>query len=155
MKNFLRALRFALPYKGRIILSVVCAILAAAFWSLNFTAIYPVLKIIGSGKNLQEIIADSIQETQGRIKILEKEVQDEAKNANEVENAPPGRERDKIEKHLAGNLAKVESKLESARRELYRFQVAKWCIDRIFPRGAFRTLGSLSGLVVLGMALKG
>jgi ATP-binding cassette subfamily B protein/subfamily B ATP-binding cassette protein MsbA len=155
MKNFLRALRFALPYKGRIILSVVCAILAAAFWSLNFTAIYPVLKIIGSGKNLQEIIADSIQETQGRIKILEKEVQDEAKNANEVENAPPGRERDKIEKHLAGNLAKVESKLESARRELYRFQVAKWYIDRIFPQGPFRTLVFLIGLVVLGMALKG
>src|ERR1700730_13284599 len=93
MKNFLRALRFALPYKGRIILSVSCAILAAVFWSLNFTAIYPVLKISGSDKNLQEIVADSIKDTQARIKVLEKEIQDEAKG-NEVENDPPGRDRD-------------------------------------------------------------
>ena len=36
------------------LLSITCAVLAAAFWGLNFTAIYPVLKIIGSEKNLQE-----------------------------------------------------------------------------------------------------
>src|ERR1700716_2611934 len=54
MKNFLRALRFAWPYRGRLLLSCVAAILAAVFWSLNFTAIYPVLKILGSEKNLQQ-----------------------------------------------------------------------------------------------------
>jgi len=154
MKNFLRALRFALPYKGRIIISVLCAILAAVFWSLNFTAIYPVLKIIGSEKNLQQIVADAIEETQKRIKTLEKEIQDEAKQG-EVENDPPGRDRDKKEKHLAGNLAKAESKLESARRELYRYQIVKWYVDRFFPEGRFRTLVFLIGLVVLGIALKG
>src|SRR5262249_2175764 len=128
MKNFLRALRFALPYKGRIIISVLCAILAAVFWSLNFTAIYPVLKFIGSEKNLKQIVADAIKESQDRIKTLEKEIQDEAKQG-EVENDPPGRDRDKKEKHLAGNLAKAESKLESARRELYRYQIVKWYVD--------------------------
>ena len=39
---------------------MVCAILAAAFWGLNFTAIYPVLKIIGSGQNLQQWVDTSI-----------------------------------------------------------------------------------------------
>src|SRR5438477_468277 len=47
MKNFLRALRCAWPYRVRLGVSVVCAILAAIFWGLNFTAIYPVLKVIG------------------------------------------------------------------------------------------------------------
>src|SRR5579884_1047744 len=54
MKNFLRALRCAWPYRVRLGVSVFCAVLAAVFWGLNFTAIYPVLKIIGSDKNLQQ-----------------------------------------------------------------------------------------------------
>src|ERR1700730_6127766 len=61
MKNFLRAMRFAWPYRYRTIFSVVCAVMAAAFWGLNFTAIYPVLKIIGSQKNLQAWVNESIE----------------------------------------------------------------------------------------------
>ncbi len=65
MKNFACALRFAWPYRNRIALSVLCAILAAAFWGLNFTAIYPILKIIGSDQNLQEWVNTSIKKIQG------------------------------------------------------------------------------------------
>ena len=49
----LRALRYCWPYRHRMVLSVVCALLAAVLWGLNFTAIYPVLKILGSDQNLQ------------------------------------------------------------------------------------------------------
>ena len=64
MKNFLRAFRFAWAYRGRLFVSVACALFAAVFWGLNFTAIYPVLKILGSDKNLQEWIDSEIQRSQ-------------------------------------------------------------------------------------------
>src|SRR5439155_181511 len=67
MKNFLRAFRFAWRYRLRLAVSVACALLAAVFWGLNFTAIYPVLKILGSDKNLQQWLDKEIADTQQNI----------------------------------------------------------------------------------------
>ncbi|MFZ4647311.1 MAG: hypothetical protein ACOYNP_16280, partial [Gemmataceae bacterium] len=52
MKNFLRGLRFAWPYRGRLIVSIICAVLAAALWGLNFTCIYPTLKLLHAETSL-------------------------------------------------------------------------------------------------------
>src|ERR1700730_8048661 len=76
MKNFLRAMRFAWPYRYRTIISVLCALLAAVFWGLNFTAIYPVLKIIGSGQTLQEWVDTSILKVEEQINPLQNHVDD-------------------------------------------------------------------------------
>src|SRR4051794_23633910 len=60
MKNFLRALRYIIPYRRRLILSIICALLAAVLWGLNFTAVYPFLKVLTTGQNLQTWIDDTI-----------------------------------------------------------------------------------------------
>jgi ATP-binding cassette subfamily B protein/subfamily B ATP-binding cassette protein MsbA len=155
MKNFLRALRFSFSYKRRIVVSVICALLAALFWSLNFTAIYPVLKIIGSEKNLQELINDAIKEVQVRIDGLQASVNALGQENKKLEKLEPGPWRTRRERQVTGDLAKAESRLETARHELYRYQIAKNYIDMIFPVGRFRTLVFLIGLVVAGIALKG
>src|SRR4249920_9361 len=54
MNNFRRAIKLALRYRGRLIVSLICALLAAALWSLNIAAIYPVLQVVEKKKNLQE-----------------------------------------------------------------------------------------------------
>src|SRR5262249_56394696 len=46
MKNFLRALRVAWGYRGRLLLSLACALFAAVLWGLMFTCIDPVLSIL-------------------------------------------------------------------------------------------------------------
>ena len=61
MRNFIRSLRFSWAYRTRLILSIVCALFAAALWSLNFTAIYPVLKVLGSNRTLQEWVDERIR----------------------------------------------------------------------------------------------
>src|SRR5579884_1707153 len=77
MRHFLRALRFAWPYRYRLFISGLCALFAAACWSLNFTAIYPVLKILGGDQNLQEWVDTSIHKvTTEQIKPLRKELSD-------------------------------------------------------------------------------
>src|SRR5262249_39731921 len=67
MKNFIRALRSSWPYRGRFLLSLVCAIFAAILWGLNFTAIYPVLKILSTKQSLQEWVDERIAVTQKDI----------------------------------------------------------------------------------------
>ena len=64
MKNFLRALRHAWPYRKRLALSVLCALMAAVLWGLNFTSIYPVLKLLHTNQTPQEWVDE-------RIKLIE------------------------------------------------------------------------------------
>jgi ATP-binding cassette subfamily B protein/subfamily B ATP-binding cassette protein MsbA len=154
MKNFLRALKYAWPYRYRVLLSVVCAMLAAILWGLNFTAIYPVLKILG-GENLQKWVDKSIgtldEET---IPGLKQGIKDlELKRADAEQLAD--QERRVALRKIDGYLANAESKLESARHELYRYQVAKRFISAYVPTGRFETLAVLMGLVIIAVALKG
>src|SRR5689334_5364451 len=120
MKDFLRALRFALPYRWRFTASVVCALLAAFCWSINFTAIYPVLKIFGSDQNLQEWVNSAIDKVNTeQIQPLEAAYavhKDQLKNNEKELNRP---ERERRDRQLTGDIAKLESKLDSSRHELY------------------------------------
>src|SRR5262245_24922109 len=155
MKNFLRALRFAWPYKGRFALSVLCAGLAALFWALNFTAIYPVLKILGTDKNLQDWVNDSIQAKSKHVDALQHEVDALTKRRDQLLQQPPSNERDTHERRLSEDFARVQSRLESASIELHRYHVAKRFIDMLFPPDRFQTLAMVIGLVLVAVVLKG
>jgi subfamily B ATP-binding cassette protein MsbA len=155
MKNFLRALRCSWPYRRRLVLSVICALLAAVCWSLTFTAIYPVLKIIGSKQNLQGWADGEIRTTQKEVENWEQRIAEMNKRVQELENRPADHETDLQKRRLSGDLAKAESKLEPARRDLYRYHFLKEWIDRLFPDDRFQTLVVLMALVVAAVAFKG
>ncbi len=156
MKNFLRAMRFAWPYRYRTACSIFCAVLAAVFWGLNFTAIYPVLKIIGSDQNLQDWANQSIEKVEKeQVNPLQTQVDELTKLEKATKLKPEGRGRDKELRQTAAELARAESKLENARQELSRLHIAKRYIDMLFPKDRFQTLALVLGLVVLAVALKG
>ena len=46
MKNFLRAVKYALRYRWRLVISVLCAFVAAVLFGLNFSAVYPLLQMM-------------------------------------------------------------------------------------------------------------
>jgi ATP-binding cassette, subfamily B, bacterial MsbA len=155
MKNFLRALRCVWPYRFRLGVSVFCALLAAVFWGLNFTAIYPVLKILGSDKNLQQWVDGEIERTKVAINEQESQLKDMARRAERIERLPPGRAQEEFRRKLTSDQAGVDSKLEAARCEQYRYQLLKKYIDMIFPDDRFQTLALVIALVVLAVAIKG
>lgn len=156
MKNFLRALKYAWPYRYRVMLSIACATLAAVLWGLNFTAIYPVLKILGGETNLQTWVDNSIATLEKEtIPKLEEKIDDLKAKKAAAEQIGDREKRQVESRKLSGNLANVESKLESARHELYRYQVAKRFISAYVPNGKFQTLALLMGLVIAAVALKG
>jgi ATP-binding cassette subfamily B protein/subfamily B ATP-binding cassette protein MsbA len=150
MKNFLRALKFAWPYRIRLVLSIVCALAAAAFWSLNLTAIYPVLMIIGSDRNLHEWVDHEIKKTSKQVDEWEKEVETLKARRDKVQGND-----DRAERNLTGDIAKISDRLEPARRMLYRYHIARKFIIDYVPTDRFETLLLVVCLVVLGVALKG
>src|SRR5262249_2094739 len=139
MKNFLRGLRFASPYWRRLVLSVVCAGLAAVFWSLSFTAAYPVLKILGTDKNLQLWVNDKIKEPAARVEPLQNEV-DELKAKREEIESQAGPDHDTVVRRYFEKLSGLQTKLESTTSELYWYHVAKRFIDMLLPTDKFHTL---------------
>jgi subfamily B ATP-binding cassette protein MsbA len=155
MKNLLRALRCAWPYRRRLALSVACAVLAAVAWSLTFTSIYPILKIISNKQNLQDWVDGEITRTQHDVAISEKRLDELKKHDEQLKQLPMTRQVERELRSVAGDLAKVEGKLEPARRHLYRYRFLKEWIDRLFPNNPFQTLVVLMGLVVVGVAVKG
>jgi ATP-binding cassette, subfamily B, bacterial MsbA len=156
MKNFVQALRFSWPYRVRVVVSVICAVVAALFWSLNFTAIYPVLKIIGSeNQNLQEWANASIAKTKDQIADLQRQVDEEGRNLEQLKNDPPGKERDRRERQASAQLTKLESKLENLRRTLDHYWIAKRFVDGWVPRDRFHILALIVALIAGAMLMKG
>ncbi len=134
MKNFLRAMRMAWPYRYRTVLSVICALVAAVFWGLNFTAIYPILKIVGGKQNLQEWVTncidnvhkDQIDPLKADVDRLTAKLEKNQKRAGGTEQDLHDRDRDN--RQITGELAKVESKLEGRARTI----IASRCSSATF-----------------------
>jgi ATP-binding cassette, subfamily B, bacterial MsbA len=155
MKNFLRALRRTWPYRRRLAISVVCAVCAAVLWSLNFTAIYPVLKILGSDDTLQEQVDSRIAETERQIASWNAEIERLTAKKETLKSLPTSTWLEQQQKELAGNMARLESKLNSAWTTQHRFRWVKSYVLPLLPEDRFMMLASLIGLVVLAVAVKG
>ena len=66
MRQFLRILKYSWPYRYRLLASVFCALMVAALWSLNLSAIYPVLKILSTNQNLRQWVDGEIDALQAQ-----------------------------------------------------------------------------------------
>ncbi len=155
MKNFLRTLRHCLPYRYRLGISLVFAACAAALWGLSFTSIQPVLRILGTQQNLQTWVDGQISETQSHIDNHQEKIDKLHEEEKLVQDMKPGKQRDQRERDVTRDLARHESRLESARTDLYRLQVAHKYIYQYFPTGTFESLLWIIFLVVVSVALKG
>ncbi len=153
MRNFVRALRHAWPYRGRMVVSVFCAVFAAALWGLNLTSIYPVLKLLHSDCSPQQWIDDRIGQVQQEIDSLARRIDEKEEESKQWEKHPNRKLREKSIRDLASDLARLEGKLGLARDALARYQLARKYVYML-PSSPFRTLALVIGLVVAGVAVK-
>ncbi len=155
MRNFLRALRFAWPHRYRLAASIGFALLAATLWSLNFTAIYPILKIFGSGDNLQSWVDKSIDKCEEQIVPLEKRMAELKLEFANAEKEPKPEERATKKRHASAKMVRVEGELKSLQDETHRFHIAKKFIDAYCPVDRFQTLVAVLLIVVIAVAIRG
>src|SRR4051794_35606105 len=154
MKNFLRALRHAWPYRGRLTLSLVCAIFAAVFWGLNFTSIYPVLKLLHTGKSPQQWVDERITSISIERDALQNDVDKLTEREKDLDARPSSKSRDQGLREVASDLVRVESKLEGAQRRLLYLKYASKYIHSWVPNDCFQTLCLVVGLVFAGVIVK-
>lgn len=156
MRNFIRGLRFAWPYRFRIGVSIVCALFAAMLWSLNFTAIYPILKIFTSGQNLQTWVDASIERCQKeQLEPLKQEIDDLHVRIVKLEESPNESHKARARRQMAGELANAEARHSTAQIEFHRLHVLKRYIDAYCPTDRFQTLIAVMALVVIAVIIRG
>ncbi len=156
MKNFLRAMRFAWPYRYRLILSLLCALMAAVFWSVTFTAIDPILKILRHEQSLQEIINTEIKLIQvERIDKAQAKVHDISREMQKADKLEPWKDKDKFMRQTANELARWQTKLAAAQREQAFYHVALKYVEMCLPDNRFQCVAVILALVVGAVAIKG
>src|SRR5262245_44301072 len=154
MRNFVRALRHAWPYRGRLAISALCALFAAILWGGNFTTIYPVLTVLTTNKTLHQWIDGRIKKTQEDIDALNASVDKLDEDHKELDKLPASKEVNKRQRALASDLLSLESHLQSARSDLYWSQKLRQYIYLLLPNDCFQTLVWLVVVVIVGITIK-
>src|SRR5262245_35538504 len=115
MKNLFRALRFVWPYRGRLALSIICALIMALLWGANFMAITPILDLLGKNQNLLMQIDLKIQEKEARIAEWEAVLDGREKEVQKVVHWQESEDRDIELARLTRLQAKDEASVGDAR----------------------------------------
>jgi ATP-binding cassette subfamily B protein/subfamily B ATP-binding cassette protein MsbA len=128
---------------------------AAVLWGLNFTSIYPVLKLLHTGQSPQQWIAEHIKVLETDIASLEKDAKQISLREKQIEAIQPGKFHDDEAKRVTLEKARVEGKLEWLGKKLYWYQVCQTYANKPwFPSEPFKTLALVIALVVVGVAVK-
>ncbi|MFO0881710.1 MAG: ABC transporter ATP-binding protein [Gemmataceae bacterium] len=154
MRNFARALRHAWPYRGRLVISAICALFAAILWGGNFTSIYPVLKLLHTGQSLHTWVDSCIGDLQKDIDRWQTENDVLSDREKELEKLPSTPQVEKWKRSLSGDLLRLETKLKAARSSLYWYQQLRRYIYSFLPDDCFQTLVFLVILALVGLTIK-
>lgn len=157
MRNFLRTLKYSWPYRYRLLGSVGCALAVAALWSLNLSAIYPVLTILKEDRTLQQWAAAKIAdherkrddpERAARIAFLRASVK-------VLEAAPPAKHRDGEIREATREIARLQGETDYHADWAWRYQELRDRLIRRLPADRFLCFVWIMVAVVVGVAVKG
>ncbi len=155
MRNTIRALRYTWNYRVRLILSVFCALLVALLWSLNLSAILPVLKVLSEDKSMQAWVSDEIRKAE---ELVQKSSAEEKRLLTELrwlEANPGSADNENVKRRATQNLAAEQGKLKDYYSQIWRYQVAQAKVVNHLPTNPFDTFVWIMGAVIVGVILKG
>lgn len=157
MRNFLRTLKYSWPYRYRLAASVGCALAVAVLWSLNLSAIYPVLKILSTDKNLQQWVDEEIDQAQRERDNPKRLATLETLRARLqlIQQNPNFPDRANAERKTAWEIAKIEREQSEVGTRLYRYQLLKKFVIQHLPTDRFATFMWIVAAVITGVAVKG
>lgn len=147
-----------MPYRPRLVLSILCAMCAAAFWGANFTSIYPVLKLLQEKQTPHEWVDVQIKDIREKVEGYQHQI--ELKNAEleahirQSQRPGAGQILEQQIRDDNRDLSKLEAKLHPLRRSLYWHQVYRKYIHAFLPPDCFLTLTWVVLLVVVGVIIK-
>ena len=157
MRSFIRTLKFSWTYRYRLMASVVCALMVSLFWTLNLSAILPVLEILSSNKNLHEWVDESIEHYHKRANDPEKllaldKLQEEL---GLLDKNPNASDRENVLRRKTNDLSELQGQLRDANKSEWRFRELKSKVIRFLPTGRFETFVCIMIAVIVGVLFKG
>ena len=155
MQNFRRAINLALRYRGRLAISLVCALFAAALWGMNIGSLYPILQLVDKKQNLQEWVDTKLTDVQGDITKHERAIDGATAERAKIESWPESDLRDTELRKNTEKLGNLQSKVASLRKTQWRYQQLKHYAIRHLPQDMFQTLAVLLGMIVVSVAVRG
>lgn len=155
MRSFQRALKFSLAYKTRLILSVFCALMVAAFWGANISSVGVVLTILADEKTLQEWVDEKIEHLEKQSKIKEENRKRVQAELIRLENDPQAVDRENLKRGFNRELADILGQQKEINSKLYWNQKLKTQVIRFLPNDRFETFVWIMVAVVIGVAIKG
>jgi ATP-binding cassette subfamily B protein/subfamily B ATP-binding cassette protein MsbA len=156
MRNFVRSLKYSWRYRYRLAASVVCALMVAALWSVNLTAVYPAITILGD-KSLHQWVDERIDKLQGERNKPEREIELASWRAElkRLEANPAAADRENGIRRANHEVAKREGELTDLATSIYRYQLLKSQVIRLLPQDRFHQFLWLIAAVLAGVAVKG
>lgn len=155
MRNFLRTLKYSLPYRYRLLASVACAVLVAILWSVNLSAIYPVLKILSTDKNLHQWVDEEHETAEKMLRENQQRLDRHNADLERILTQKPSPTRDDAERKERWEIAKLEAEKGDIGSRRYRFDLLKKFIINQLPQDRFATFLWIIAAVILGVFIKG
>jgi ATP-binding cassette, subfamily B, bacterial MsbA len=157
MRNFARVVKLSWRYRWKLIFSAVFAAFVAMSWSLNISAIFPVLKILGSNSNLHTWADNEINKIDGEIQKdgLEENLKKIGSEINETQGRPESPERDERLRKLTSKQSEYHGKFTELTRKKYYYQLLDTKVLCYIPADRFKSFCWIIGLVILSVAVKG
>jgi ATP-binding cassette subfamily B protein/subfamily B ATP-binding cassette protein MsbA len=143
---------FSWPYRWRLLASIFCAFTVAVLWSVNLSLLFPVLKILKEGKNLQTWVDEEITDHETARNKHAHEVDRFNKALNKLEDTP---ENEKERRRLSADLARATDAQDYHAAWTYRFQWLRAKVIQHLPPEPFRQFKWIIATVLIGIALKG
>ncbi len=153
----MRVLRLSWAYRARIVVSGVAALLVALFWSLNLSAVYPVLQILSADTNMQQWVAKEIAQNQAKAEDPERirRIEDLRWQLHALEANPDAPDRDNTTRRVFRELAKLEGEQNEYSSKVYRYKLLESTVIRHLPLGRFPTFVWIVIALIASIALKG
>ena len=159
MRNFLRALRHAWPYRHRLVLSLFAAVAVAVLWVGSLSSIYPVLTILSESKSLQQWVGEEIAKAEADAADPPRQERiDQDRKLIEVLKRDESPTKPWIAQELLDRtkrLAQHEQEQEEARNRAKWFRKLDLRLVRHLPADKFEQFAWIMGGILLAVALKG
>ena len=136
MQQLIRISHYAWPYRRRVVLSILCALFVSAFWSLNLSITFPIVKVLFEGDNLHDNVDREIVE----LKLEIQGYRDAIATLPEAE---------------ISHQARYQRRLNDASQTLLTRQWLKDYVLPFVPADRFQTVMLILSLIVFASLLKG
>jgi len=157
MRNFRRSIWFSWPYRGRLITSVLCALVVAVLWSVNLSAFYPVLRLLSSDKNLQDWVDDEIAFHADQRDKKNAKLDEYNKALRDLEKDPvtPEKDKEKYQRRLSAAIAVTTDEQNDHADSAYRYQWLRAKLIRHMPTDKFETFLWIVAALLVCVVIKG